>query len=269
MPERPPALSAEALAALISYRDATPMPEAARERVQARLSNPAPARPAWLWVGAGAIAAGLVLWGAFGLSDAVRASADASTEGSQAPMQVPQDSGETAAIIPDPDPDPAAARAERPEPRDQAPAPPPAQLPPTPPEDLEAAKLSAPPDPAAAPRARTPSRRQAGPASSEATPTPAPLAPSRLGAENRLIARSWEQVRAKQYAKARGTLAEHASEFPSGVLAPERRALLVIVACLQHPESAAGKADAYAATGRSTLLSKVRSACSEEKVATE
>ena len=60
-------------------------------------------------------------------------------------------------------------------------------------------------------------------------------------------------------------LAAHAKSFPSGVLAPERRALEVIVDCLAHPEATAGKAEAYARTGRTTLLAKVRSACTEGK----
>jgi len=257
MAERPPALSAEALAALTAYRDATPMPEAARERVHARLSATGPARttrPAWLWVGVGAIAAGLLLWGALGVGDALRASTDPAPNGSQAPMQAPQDSGDTAAVVPDRASEPTTRRPSLPRPS--------AAL--VPAEDLETPQESVAPEPTDTPPA--PARRKAKPAT-QTRPEPAPATPpaSRLGAENRLIARTWNQVRAKQYSKARQTLAEHESEFPAGVLAPERSALLVIVECLQHPESAARRADAYAATGRNTLLAKVRSACDEKK----
>lgn len=256
MAERPPALSAEARAALTAYRDATPMPQDARRRVHARLSETSTARPAWLWVGVGALAAGLLLWGAFGVSDALRVTED--EPGSQAPMQVPQDSGEAAAVVPAEPSEPTARRPSVPKP--------PAPMAPAPLEELDSVEPSARPAPPIAPPHRTPSR--GNPKSSPPTqvePNPSPLPASRLGVENALIARTWEQVRTKQYAKARQTLAEHASEFPAGVLAPERRALVVIVACLEHPESAAGRADAYAATGRSTLLTKVRSACNEEK----
>jgi len=260
MADRPPALSPEALAALTAYRDATPMPQAVRERVHARLSEAAPARPVWRWVGVGAIAAALLLWGALGVSDALRARADTSSDGNQAPMQVPQDSGETAAVTPAEAAKPKARRSTTPLPSAQPPAQPSSPLPPAPLEALETTRPAAVPEPA--PRAAP--RRKTTPAPPPAA-TPAPLSASRLSAENRLIAQTWEHVRAKQYAKARQVLNTHASEFPSGVLAPERRALLVIVGCLQHPGSASGKADAYAATGRSTLLTKVRSACDPEK----
>ncbi len=258
MAKRPPALSPEALAALTAYRDATTMPDAARERGHTRLSEgettPA-SRPAWVWIGVGALAAGLLLWGAFGIGDALKASTD-TAERHQAPMQAPHDSGETASIEPGPAPEP--AKRERTTPPASTP------LPPVPLEEIESAAepgVEAEPPVSAPPRARP--HRKPRPVSQVPAEPPAPS--SRLGAENRLIARTWEQVRAKQYAKARQTLAEHATEFPSGVLAPERKALLIIVGCLQHPESATGKADAYAATGRNTLLTKVRSACSKEK----
>lgn len=255
MAERPPALSKEALAALAAYRDATPMPEAARGRVRARLSEESRARPGWLWVAVGALAAGLLLWGAIGISDASRVPPDASAN--QAPMQAPQNSGETAAVAPT---DPQSRTTRQP----GVPQPS-AQMAPAPLEKLEAIEPADVRRAPADPQHRAPPRRKTKPApAAPPEPSPAPLPASRLGAENRLIARTWEQVRTKQYAKARQALAEHASEFPAGVLAPERRALLVIVGCLQHPESAAGKADAYVAKGPSTLLAKVRAACNEE-----
>lgn len=258
MAERPPGLSAEALAALTAYRDATPMPDGARKRVHARLSeagSPAVSRPGWVWIGVGALAAGLLLWGAFGIGDALQASND-SAQKHQAPMQAPHDSGDSAAIVP-----PAASERSK---QERVVPPGVTPLPPAPLEEIEpAAQPTVGSEPSVVPSPRARTRRKSTPAPS--TP-PEPTAPaSRLGAENRLIARTWEQVRAKQYAKARQTLAAHATEFPSGVLSPEREALLVIVECLRHPESATGKADAYAATGRTTLLAKVRSACSEEK----
>lgn len=265
MPERPRALSPEARAALATYRDAAPMPQAARDRVQARLSAvPAPARRArparraWLWGVAGAVAASLLLWGSLEVTDALRSTADDGHTGSQAPMQALPNSADTAAI-------------QTHEAADAPPGPPPppkapsAGIAPAPLETIGAVEQRATRDPPAAkapPRARHNTRP-----APEAIPQPIPptLPANRLGAENRLIASTWEQVRSKQYAKAKQTLAEHASEFPSGILAPERGALVVIVECLQHPELAAGKAEAYAAKGRSTLLAKVRSACDPRK----
>ena len=256
--ERPPALSPEALAALGAYRDATPMPDGARKRVQARLTEAAPTRPAWLWVGVGALAAAFLLWAAVGVSEALRATDDGSSSGQQAPMQAPGASGATAAVgppagidsTPRPSSDPGL-----PAPQDES-EPPPLRRPRTEPPALPRARLHR--------TAKLPPRPDPTPAPPPA-PTHSGLPENQLGEENRLITRTWEQVRAKQYVGARRTLAEHASEFPSGVLAPERRALLVIVGCLQHPESSVEAASTYAAGGHRTLLAKVRSACDEEK----
>lgn len=272
MDERPPELSGEARAALTAYRRATPMPTAARERVHASLSDHAARpRPAWLWVGVGAIAAALLLWGALGVSDALRASPDGA-QGTLAPMQTLQDSGETASVLSEPPQHQGDRRGQRRSRRPEAPATP---LPPAPLETLDTQNAVTSPEAQARATAKTPptprhrpksAARAPEPASQpEPRPAPPPGTASRLGAENRLIAETWEHVRAKRYSKARQALDAHASEFPAGVLAPERRALLVIVGCLQHPDSASGKADAYAAAGRSTLLAKVRAACDQEK----
>ncbi len=255
MAERPPAPSREVLAALTAYRDATPMPKAARARVRARLFETNSVRHTWLWAGVGALAAGLLLWGAFGVSNALHMTTDASATGNQAPMQAPQDSGETAALDSAKPSGPTTRRPRAPEPATEMMTPAPLKKP--------AALQSPTPVPPAS--ARASSRREAKSAPpTPPEPTPPPRLARRLGVENRLITRTWEHVRSKQYANARQALAEHASEFPSGVLAPERRALKVIVACLEHPESAAQKGDAYAATGHRTLLAKVRSACNQK-----
>ncbi len=254
MVDRPPVLSAEALAALTAYRKATPMPKAARERVHARLSAaPAPSRRGWLWAAGSAIAAGLLVWGAIGVSDALQATTDAGREGSLAPMQAPPTAADTAANQP--------VQGAQPPPRSRVK--PSNDLAPVPLETLETTEPPETPETAATAPPRTKRRTKPLP---EAAPAPA-IPPSRLGVENELIARTWQQVRSQQYAKARTTLAEHASEFPAGVLAPERRALEVIVACMEHPKAAPGKADAYAAQGHSTLLAKVRSACKQENPA--
>ncbi len=256
MVERPPALSPEALCALTAYRETNPMPEPARERVHARLQArrtvaPAPSRPAWLWAAGGAIAAGLLVWGAIGASDALRASADDGSAPSLAPMQVPSVADEAAQTRP------IQAVSPRLEPAHEL-APAPLQV-------LE--KIAEPPQVPQTPATALPrAKRKENPVPAP-VPTPPALPATRLGAENQLIARTWEHVRALRYGKARETLTEHASEFPVGVLAPERRALQVIVACLEHPEAAAGRADAYAAQGHSTLLAKVRAACTREKSA--
>ncbi|MBV1861729.1 MAG: hypothetical protein KUG77_25135 [Nannocystaceae bacterium] len=253
MAEKPPALSTDTRAVLATYRDATRMPKAARGRVHARLSETGSARPVWLWVGVGALAAGLLLWAVVGVSDALRANTEMSEHGTQAPMQVPRDSGETAALVPTKAPEPTTRQQIQPQPL--------LQPDPTPLEELQTA-APAKPLPSAPGQSQ---RRPKGARPSRSVPTPGPAPASRLGAENLLITRTWEHIRSEHYSKARGTLAEHAAEFPSGVLAPERVALDVIVNCLQHRESAAGKADAYAASGRTTLLTKVRSACNEGK----
>ena len=92
-------------------------------------------------------------------------------------------------------------------------------------------------------------------------PSEAPPVVSTLGDENRLISAAWRHVTAKAFADADTVIDEHAQRFPQGVLAPERRALRVIVDCLD------GRASQTAATAfatrhpRSPLLKKVREAC--------
>lgn len=267
MGEKPPALSPELQAMLGTYREARTMPADAKARVQDRLRTTDERRPIWLWAGVGAVAAALLLWAAASLTGSLQTSAE-SDPGSQAAMQATASDGETAVSSQPPEAEAAPSRS--PVRREVDPPPP---LEPEP-ESIEPEPEAA-PEPASAPQPEPGARKKPRRAKTAATPDPEPEpqpaeAPpqtpaSRLGAENRLIAKTWEHVRAKRYAKAKSSLREHASAFPQGVLAPERRALQVIVDCLANPSAAAGKAQAYAATGRSTLLAKVRSACNEEK----
>ena len=246
MAERPPPLSPEVRALLRGYRAAHAMPEDARARVQERLHdrsrppNTAPRRSPWLWAGVGAVAAGLLLWGLASISGALQSNAKPDPR-SEASMRSTDTQGDTARLVTPPAPE------SRPVPDTPAPAP--------------APPLAA---PDTGPEPPAPKRGSRAVPRPEPRPDPEPTTPaSRLGAENRLIAQTWEHVRTEQYAKAEATLAEHAKAFPAGVLAPERKALEVIVDCLAHPESAVGKADVYARSGRTTLLAKVRSACEE------
>ncbi|MCR9163335.1 MAG: hypothetical protein NXI35_21785 [bacterium] len=243
MTDEPPALSPELRTMLEAYRGETTMPADAKARVQQRLDAPAGGRPIWLWAGIAAAAAAVLIWGAVSSTRALQSKPEASP-GSQAAMQATASGGETASVTPDAAPTHETKRA-KPDP----------VSPPEPEPEPE-------PEPDAA---REQPRRDRYPAPKSAPePNPAPAA-SRLGAENRLIAKIWEHLRAKRYAQAKATLHEHATSFPKGVLAPERRALEVIVSCLTDPASAAGKANAYSSSGHTTLLSKVRAACSEEK----
>jgi len=256
MADEPSGLPPNLQALLGAYRETKAMPEGARARVHDRLRERASTRTVWLWAGVGALAAGLAVWLGLSATGALQ-SFQQGVPGSQAPMQAPEHRSTTAvadappprehaaprrttsravvkveALEPAPTEDPTTTQAELPATRRRA-------RPTRPPE----ADAAAQPDPA-----------------SEVQP-PA----SRLGAENRLIARTWEHVRAEQWARARASLIEHETSFPQGVLTPERRALQVIVDCLATPQDAAGKADAYASSGSTALLSKVRAACSEEK----
>ncbi len=241
MTEPPPTLSSEAQGLLQAYRAARPMPDAVRTRVHERLESdvaPAPVgRSVWLWSAIGAAAAALLVWSAVGIGDARRGSGDADPA-AQVPMQpLPGGTGQA-----EPQPRPAPMRV--------APAEPVA----TPKQTL------AQPEPQPEPEPVVPSRRRRAP-EPEPEPEPEPPSPSTLAAENRLIAKTWDHVRSEDHAAAASTLREHAAQFPGGVLAPERRALVVIVDCLAHPETAAGKAQAYAAQGHTALLNKVRTSC--------
>lgn len=263
MGDKPPALSPELQAMLGTYREAQTMPADAKARVHDRLRATSDGRPVWLWAGVGAVAAALLLWAAASMTGALQTSAEREP-GSQAAMQATASDGDTAVAAPPPEAEstptrsPVRREVDRPAPPDPEPA------------SVEAEPESEPaPEPQPEPGARKKPRRPKPAATPEPEAQPVEAPPqtpaSRLGAENRLIAKTWEHVRAKRYAKAKATLREHASAFPQGVLAPERRALQVIVDCLANPSAAAGKAQAYAASGRSTLLAKVRSACNEEK----
>lgn len=250
MDNDPRPLSPELRAMLGTYRDRNPMPEAAKERVHARLqaesvvAAPARGRPIWLWASVAAVAAAALLWGARSLTGSEQSPTERGSN-QLAPMRANEGDGDTARVRPEP------VRA--PQPRATPPAPKtlaPAEVPPPTPEPV-----------------REPPASRRKPPQRDTTPTPEPPPTAALGEENRLIARTWEQVRRKQYARAESTLAEHARQFPGGVLAPERKALTVIVDCLSAPDEAAGKADAYARSGQTTLLAKVRSACDEKKSA--
>ena len=268
MGEKPPALSPELQAMLGTYREARTMPADAKARVRDRLRATSDGRPVWLWASVGAVAAALLLWAAASLTGSLQTTAT-DDPGSQAAMQATASDAEPAVAEQPPEASPARAPVHQ----QVDPSPPPAPEPESVEPEPESIREAAPP-PTAQPRpepatARAKPRRPKAAATPEHEPAEAaPQTPaSRLGAENRLIATTWEHVRAKRYAKAKASLREHASAFPQGVLAPERRALQVIVDCLANPRAAAGKAEAYAASGRSTLLAKVRSACDAEKSA--
>ncbi len=267
MGDKPPALSPELRAMLGTYREAQAMPADAKARVQDRLRTTDERRPIWLWASVGAVAAALLLWaGVASMLGSTQTSAE-SDPGSQAAMQATASDGETAVAAQPPEPGAAPFRS--PVGREIEPVP----LEPGPESfDPEPEPSREPvPEPLPEPGARKKPRRPKSAAAPEPEPQPVEIVPqtpaSRLGAENRLIAKTWEHLRANRYAQAKASLHEHASAFPHGVLAPERRALQVIVDCLANPQAAAGKAQAYAASGRSTLLAKVRSACNEEKSA--
>lgn len=251
MAERPPPLPENMRALLGAYRAHTAMPEEARERVAQRLVEPevsTPPRSPWRWGMGAAVAAGLLLWLVAGLrADPLAPREDA--VGSQAPAQASTDEGGQARVVPPPQ---GARRATPTTPPPTAERPDAERVPPTsPPESAPAARTP--------PRVRTP----------KATAPPDPPAASRLGEENRLIARTWSHVRAAEYDKARAQLDQHARTFAAGVLAPEREALRVIVQCLEHPEHATAALSAYERRGQTALRAKVREACRAKKTKDE
>lgn len=248
MAERPARVRPELQALLQAYRATHAMPKAAKRRVHARLQEDTAPRVRRMWPWAlGALAAGLLVWGIVSVRG-VRRSSTEQSPGSQAAMQARDSDTDAATVAPQPTVPRARTRLPTPSSTPVAPLP-------APEETLDAPE----PETRTTPPRRPPAPKRVVP------PTEPETQASRLGAENRLISRTWQLVRAKQFDRASATLAEHAGTFPDGVLAPERRALEVIVDCLAHPDAAAGKAEAYARSGRTTLLANIRSACKEEK----
>lgn len=245
---KPDPLRPSSRALLAAYRKARPMPSAARERVWEAVQEPRRSVAAtWLWAGVGAAAAALLLLGLaqLGSSDATR---DASDSAMQAPDEAVPQPGSTL-IQPEPTPVRSDSRPAKTKPN-AAP--------------VEASLQGEPAEPVVSP-ARAVKPRKRRPAVDVEPAVPAPKV-STLGEENRLISEAWRHVAAKQYGKARQATAEHSQRFSKGVLAPERRAIAVIVDCLTDAPKAGGRAKRFmSAKGGSVLAKKVREACGEKK----
>ena len=103
---------------------------------------------------------------------------------------------------------------------------------------------------------------------STATPTPGPATPptatpaDALRLEAELLGRAWVAIRERRAADARALLTEHTRRFPSGALAPERRACEVVAACTAGERDAVVAATRYLAEhAESHLAARVRSGC--------
>lgn len=249
--DEPQPLRASSQALLAAYRDARPMPTASRDRVWAAVREPGRSAAAtWLWAGVGAAAAALLLLGLAQLggstateetsgpavqapNEAVPRSESASTQRKQATPNIAEQPDEP--VVPD------APLEEATEPPTAMPA------------------VSAVPTPATGPAPRKRRPRADKPAAA-ASPV------STLAEENRLIAEAWRHVASKRFAKARQATDTHARRFGKGVLAPERRAIAVIIDCLTDAPNATASAKRFISSkGGSVLVKKVREACGEKK----
>ncbi len=242
----PDTLRDDAARMLGHWRDADSMPPAAHARVWRRLASPANSRPAsgsarsgWTW--AIALAAALVL--AWWVSAWLRRD----TERTHA------EAFDAAVHTVDPQP-----------PRvDSVVA---APLTHTTPAELPAVTPSpapTPPGPAGEPLGTPPTKRPTTtPPAVMPAATPLPE-PSSLTRERGLIERAWQALTDGDPATALLRAAEHGREFPTGVLAPERRAIVVIARCTRQDAGAAGQAAQWlAAEPGSVLARRVRAACS-------
>jgi outer membrane protein assembly factor BamD (BamD/ComL family) len=86
-------------------------------------------------------------------------------------------------------------------------------------------------------------------------------------AERKLLAAAQVAIRNKKYPSARAILKQHRSEFPKGILAPERNAALAIALCLDG-QDAQGKKAANRFLRRnktSPLAQRVKAACLQDQ----
>jgi outer membrane biosynthesis protein TonB len=91
----------------------------------------------------------------------------------------------------------------------------------------------------------------------------APPSANTLLAERRLIAAAQVAIRKGDYARARSLLGEHKTQFPRGILAPERDAARAIALCLDdEQDSGADAARAFLRKHKNSPLAKrVKSSC--------
>ncbi|HET6584759.1 MAG TPA: hypothetical protein VFG69_14980 [Nannocystaceae bacterium] len=244
-PREPARLRSDALRMLAMWRDAEGMPRAAKARVWQRLRgdrSAARSQPAtqWVWAVALAAAALLVWWGVVDLRQSLRddparadpQAVDARTTDATEPA-IPR--GESARAVVEPEP------------------PPPVPLPPAP-----LAPVAPSTDDV---RPRSPAPRRSDDDVAPIAETPAdPI--SSLARERELIARAWSALADGDAGSALQRAAEHELSFPSGILAPERRAIAIIARCKRGDRGADARARTWLADEpRSPLAGRVRAAC--------
>lgn len=249
---------------LAAYRTESKMPEAARARLIGRLERrrtATVARPAtnpWIWVGALAAAAIVVVFVARNLESS-RASQLGARDGNQAAMPSAHE-GTQGSV------EPRAPEAAGHKPR-------PAQLPavepePTPADPPTESETVDPQDAASPPREPKASRkRRATPPAVEPEENPEPEpAVSPLTEERRLLSAAWRSLARGESAAASRSVKEHAERFPRGVLAIERDAIATIAACQSKSSGARATADRFLAKhGKTPLARRVRAECGVEE----
>jgi len=233
----PAPLRADALRMLATWREADTMPGPAKARVWTRLRTrpPAPVHRATVWVWAVAIAAAVLLvwWGVVQIHGSLR---DAEA--------VPRDQAIDQPPVSEPATVDMRAQPSAP-PRSVAPA---VSEPATPPAETLAPR---PVDD----RTSRPSTRRVEPQSG---PTTEPA----IVRERDMIARAWSALADGDPGAALHRAAEHEQAFPDGLLAPERRAIVLIARCKRGDRDADARARAWLESeSRSPLASRVRSAC--------
>ena len=137
-------------------------------------------------------------------------------------------------------------------------------MPPAPPAPpaVEEPVIEPEPEPEPAPRARA--KRQKTHQAKSTAEAPKPV--STLLAERKLIGAAQIAIRKSEYKRARSILSQHKSEFPTGILAPERDAAWAIALCLDDKEDKETKglaaARSFLGTHKSSpLAQRVKSSC--------
>lgn len=280
MPEQdnPVQLDGGERALLAAYRTESKMPPASRDRLLERLESRRPARVAtvppptnpWIWVGALAAAAIVVVFVARNLESS-RAEEAAPREGNQAAMPVVESAtgGTAQQRSKASDRDRGASQHEAPVPPPEVPAEPIGEAPA---DERDIADEGGGPGAQGVRSGRRRGTSRPGPVAEEEPNLPEsqaaePLAgPSPLTEERRLLSSAWRSLARGKPGAATRSAKEHATRFPSGVLAIERDAIATIAACQSDASGANSAADRFLAEhGKTPLARRVRAACGRAK----